>query len=97
LKTHLTHAQTLKDRTKCTGNDGAGSRCQRTATQKGLCDTHQACTLACRGTQCDSGKPPTSKKRGLCQPCLDAFELIVNAQAARFTPAEPPTKRRKQG
>ena len=104
LKAHPTHAQTLKDRTQCTGNDGAGIRCQRLAVEKGLCDVHSgrhARTLAqpCRnaGSTCTSGKPRTSKKRGLCQQCHDAFERIANAQAARFPPPEPPTKRRKKG
>jgi hypothetical protein len=105
LKAHLTHAQTLKDRTKCTGNDGAGSRCQRTqaATQKGLCDVHSgrhARTLAqpCRnaGSTCTSGESRAPGRSGLCQSCLDAIELIVSAQAARFTPAEPLSKRRKK-
>jgi hypothetical protein len=104
LKAHLTHAQTLKDRTQCKGTDGAGIRCQRSAAEKGLCGVHcgrRARTLAlpCRnaGSTCTSGESRAHGKSGLCQRCLDAIELIVNAQAARFPPPEPPTKRRKKG
>jgi hypothetical protein len=104
LKAHLTHAQTLKDRTQCTGNDGAGIRCERSAAEKGLCGVHSGkdarrLALPCRnaGSTCTSGESRASGRRGLCQPCLDAFELIANAQAAHFPPVEPPTKRRKQG
>jgi hypothetical protein len=103
LKAHPTHAQTLKDRTQCKGTDGAGSRCQRSATEKGLCGVHSGnnariLALPCRnaGSTCASGESRACW-RGLCQPCLDAFELIVDAHAARFTPAEPPSKRRKKG
>ena len=104
LNAHPTHAQTLKDRTQCKGKDGAGSRCQRTAVENGLCDVHsgrKARTLAlpCRnaGSTCTSGESRAPGSRGLCQPCLDAFELIVDAQAAKFPAVGPPTKRRKKG
>ena len=104
LKAHPTHAQTLKDRTQCKGTDGAGIRCQRTAKEKGLCGVHSgrnARTLAlpCRNADstCTSGESRAPGRSGLCQSCLDAIEVTVSAQAARFTPAEPLSKRRKKG
>ena len=104
LKAHLTHAQTLKDRTQCKGTDGAGIRCQRTAAGKGLCDEHSGKkarrrALPCRNaaSTCTSGESRAPGKSGLCQSCLDAIEVTVSAQAARFPPAEPLSKRRKKG
>jgi hypothetical protein len=103
LNAHPTHAETLKTHTQCKGTDGAGIRCQRTAAEKGLCGVHSgrnARTLAlpCRNADstCTSGESRAPGRR-VCQRCLDAVELIVNAQAAKSTPAEPPSKRRKKG
>jgi hypothetical protein len=102
--TYPNWADILRQFTQCIFEGVAGVRCQRTAYVEGLCDTHHAAKLPpaktrCSDIECSSGEPGVRKGRkvGRCQPCLDAFELIVNAQAARFTPAEPPTKRRKKG
>ena len=104
LNAHPTHAKTLKTPTQCKGTDGAGIRCQRTAAEKGLCDEHSGkkariLALPCRNaaSTCTSGESRAPGRSGLCQSCLDAFEVTVNAQAARFTPAEPLSKRRKKG
>jgi hypothetical protein len=104
LKAHLTHAETLKTHTRCKGTDGAGIRCQRTAAEKGLCDEHSGkkariLALPCRNaaSTCTSGESRAPGRSGLCQSCLDAIEVTVSAQAARFTPAEPLSKRRKKG
>ena len=110
LFAHPTHAKTLKESTQCTfEGDASGSRCRRTAQKKGLCATHQPPThpstskkparplpLPCRDSACTSGQPRVSRKRGLCQPCLDAFDRIVKAQAAEFPPVEPPCKRQRR-
>ena len=95
---HPGHAETLKNRTQCNGNDAPGNRCQRTATRKGLCDTHcarRARTLPCRNSGCESGESRAPGKRGLCQPCLDAFNRTVEEQAAKYPPVGPLGKRRR--
>ena len=104
LNAHPTHAKTLKTHTQCKGTDGAGIRCQRTAAEKGLCNEHSGKearrrALPCRNaaSTCTSGESRASGRSGLCQSCLDAIEVTVSAQAARFTPAEPLSKRRKKG
>ena len=55
----------------------------------------RARTLPCRNSACTSGEPRVPRKGGLCQQCLDAFNLTVKEQAAKFTPVGRPGKRRR--